>query len=247
MTWLRTRRIPDDRACRAFFDALAPAYAEAHGAAAALLAYRLGLIRRLLGDVHGTLLEIGCGTGIHLFALSERFDRAIGIDFSLAMIEEAQRRLDAGTAAGQVELRVDDARVLDTVADASVDAVLCVGALEHVPDQPAVLRQARRVLRRGGVLVCLTPNGGWWWYRLAVRLGIAVHHLSGDRFAERRCLESMARAAGLQEIHIEAWSFIPRGDVPGWLGWLLAGLDRCGCMTGIGALRGGLALRAVRR
>jgi 2-polyprenyl-6-hydroxyphenyl methylase/3-demethylubiquinone-9 3-methyltransferase len=182
------------------FDGLASTYAEAHGPAGRLLSYRLGVIRRLLaGAPHGTLLEIGCGTATHLLALAGGFERAIGTDASAAMVEAARRLADATKPGAGISIRVDPAEELTTIADLSVDAVVCVGALEHMPDKEGVVGQVRRVLRPGGRFVCLTPNGGYCWFRhLAPMFGRDVRHLSTDRFLTPAELESLLTAAGLE-------------------------------------------------
>ena len=46
------------------------------------------------------------------------------------------------------------------VQDASIDVVLCNQVLEHVPDCQAALREVRRVLRPGGLLLVGVPNEG---------------------------------------------------------------------------------------
>lgn len=53
--------------------------------------------------------------------------------------------------------RVLDARRMPDVPDGSVDAIFCSGVLEHVDDYPAVLRECRRVLKPGGVLLLGVP------------------------------------------------------------------------------------------
>jgi len=39
--------------------------------------------------------------------------------------------------------------------------LLCINVLEHVADVPAVLGEAARVLRPGGIFLAVTPNGNW--------------------------------------------------------------------------------------
>jgi 2-polyprenyl-6-hydroxyphenyl methylase/3-demethylubiquinone-9 3-methyltransferase len=230
------------------FDALAPSYAEAHGHAGRLLAYRLGVIEALLaGAPRGTLLEIGCGTAVHLLALAAGFQRAVGTDASPAMVEAGRRLVEATRPGADISIRVDPAERLATVADASVDAVVCVGALEHMLDQEAVVGQVRRVLTPGGRFVCLTPNGGYCWYRhLGPMLGRDVRHLSTDRFLTLAGLESLVAGAGLTTVARRYWTFVARGDVPAGAGPLLTALDWCTRRTGWGYLRGGIAVAADR-
>ncbi|MBV8161662.1 MAG: methyltransferase domain-containing protein [Acidimicrobiia bacterium] len=247
---LRTRPVGGRHDVADHFDRLAPAYREAHGHAGELLAYRVGILRRLLasagGAGRGSLLEIGCGPGVHLLAMAGGFERAAGVDISPEMIRVARRRSPGSPSAARVAWRVDAAEELATVEDRSVDVALCVGALEHVVDQAAALRQVRRVLVPGGAFVCLTPNGGWWWYRvLAPLLARDVRHLSTDRFLTARQLRALAVGAGLRVTALGHWRFVPRGDLPVGLGPVLAAADSVGERLGVGWLRGGLALAAV--
>ena len=239
-------RHPDD--IRAFFDTLAPHYGDCHGPPDRLLRYRLGLIQALLrGTGRHTLVEIGCGTGLHLFPLAASFTCVIGTDLAPGMIAVAAARREAHPCAAAIALRVDPAETLATVGDATADAVLCVGALEHMPDQAAVLRQAWRILKPGGAWVCLTPNGGSLWYRwLAPRLGLATRHLSTDRYLGRRELAAALTATGFRIERLEYWTFIPRGDLPLRWAWVLQAADWAGRIPGFANGRGGLAVRAVK-
>jgi len=54
---------------------------------------------------------------------------------------------------------VDKGEQLGCVADASMDTVFCLGALEHMLDKSAVCRSVFRVLKPGGRFICLTPDG----------------------------------------------------------------------------------------
>ena len=233
----------------AHFDRAAPAYQEAHGHADELAAYRLQVIRGLMeGAGRGVLLELGCGPGLHLLALAGEFDAAVGTDLSPEMIRVAGERAGASPWAERVSLRVDPAETLATVQDASVDVALCVGAMEHMLDPPAVLDQVHRVLRPGGRLVCLTPNGGNWWYRRAAPLlRLETRHLSTDRFLTSNELDGMVRAAGLDLLSLGWWRFIPRGDMPEWAAGAFVAGERLGERLGVGWLRGGIALAAERQ
>jgi 2-polyprenyl-6-hydroxyphenyl methylase/3-demethylubiquinone-9 3-methyltransferase len=246
MSRLTTLQIESPEQLVAHFDRLAPEYADAHGRAARLLRYRLSIVDRLIGDARrGTLLEIGCGNAMHLIGLAASFDRAIGTDASAEMVRMARRAAGVSAPAARIELSVDPAQRLRTVEDRSVDVVLCVGALEHMLDKPLVLAQVRRVLRPSGRFVCLTPNGGYCWYRvIAPLLRLDTRHLSTDRFLTGGELGELVRGAGLSLVRVERWRFIPKGDLPSLLGPVLHGLDIAGRAAHAGFLRGGLALAA---
>ena len=224
---------------RAFFDrCAATGFREPHGRPAQLLAYRIGLIRRHARlQAEDVVLDVGCGTGQHLLAVAPEIARGIGVDLSPGMIELASRKLHASAWHDRLAFQVGDASGLDGLASGSIDLALCVGALEHIVDKLAALSSVHRVLRPGGRLFCLTPDGAHPWYRtVAPRLGIATKHLSTDRFLTRPELESLLPRAGFARIEVGDWSFLPRGDMPLPPRWLFGALDR----LGVAALHGGL-------
>ena len=227
---------------RRFFDDRAASYVEQHGHAARLLAYRLGLVR-----VHAHLrptdvvLDVGCGPGDHLLALASEIARGLGVDLSPGMIEAARVRQQRSPWPARVSFAVDDAAELGSVASQSVDLALCIGALEHMLDQPAVLASIRRTLKPGGRLFCLTPDGDYLWYRaLAPLLGIATRHLSTDTFLSRAGLRALLAGAGFARIEVGAWTFIPKGDMPALAGQVLEALALIGRVARLPRLRGGL-------
>jgi len=70
-------------------------------------------------------------------------------------------RADLAPADPKVLRIGSDGRV--PVEDGSMAAVLSLQVLEHVPDVQAYLREARRMLRPGGVLL-LTTHGAWHYH-----------------------------------------------------------------------------------
>jgi SAM-dependent methyltransferase len=63
-------------------------------------------------------------------------------------------------AAPGVDLRITDATTLPGVADGSVDLVFASNFLEHLasPEIGVLLRNVKRVLRKGGRLILIQPN-----------------------------------------------------------------------------------------
>ncbi|BFU43687.1 class I SAM-dependent methyltransferase [Krasilnikovia sp. MM14-A1004] len=91
----------------------------------------------------GTCLEIGCGTGVHAAQVRALGWHPVGVDLSAGMLRHARGRLPV--------TRGDATRL--PLRDACVDAVIAVMVHTDMPDYPAVLREAVRVLRPGGAFV----------------------------------------------------------------------------------------------
>jgi hypothetical protein len=64
--------------------------------------------------------------------------------------------------------------------------------------------------------------------------------------SDRREAISFLQFAGLRLIGWHFWTFIPKGDMPGWTCVILEVLDRVGRMCRLGACPAGLILTATR-
>jgi SAM-dependent methyltransferase len=108
------------------------------------------------------LLDIGCGQGVLLEALSRALPDAllVGID-AVAPPAQAPWQAVTGDIAGRLPF-----------ADASFDVVVAGEVIEHVPNPDLMLAEARRVLTPHGRLVLSTPNIVGWANRVLVPLGI---------------------------------------------------------------------------
>lgn len=231
---------------RAFFDRCAPSYAEQHGHPERLLNYRIGLVKQYARPCSDdVVLDIGCGNGHHLFALAGEFVRGIGIDLSPAMIALAQERLRTSPLQSKITFFVANGEEICTLPERSVDLVMCIGALEHMLDQRAVVSNVYRLLKPRGRFFCLTPHGDYVWYRaLAPLLRMDTKHLSTDKFLKRQEMVELLEESGFRRLNVGYWTFIPKGDMPSVLGALLSGLDRVGKLFRAPSLRGGLLVCA---
>jgi 2-polyprenyl-6-hydroxyphenyl methylase/3-demethylubiquinone-9 3-methyltransferase len=90
------------------------------------------------------LVDLGCGAGLLAPHVDAAGYRHIGIDVTASALAQA-------TAHGVTAVRADVAAV--PLADGCADVVAAGEILEHVPDLAAVVAEACRLLRPGGLLV----------------------------------------------------------------------------------------------
>ena len=123
-----------------------------------------------------TLLDLGAGTGCLTLSALERWPAAqvLALDASGAMLAVARSRV-AGADGARVDWLPADASDIP-LDDASVDSAVCSFLLGIVDDRPAVLSEARRVLRPGGEFSCVT----WLADDLALPADVVYHEALGD-------------------------------------------------------------------
>ncbi len=104
----------------------------------------LQTVHRLLGESSGSLLDLGCGTGIYTQAMFEWGWTVTGVDVSEDMLRLARAR-------GLDVVRADGAAL--PFDDESFDAVVSMWTHTDVDDFAVMVREVQRVLRREGPFV----------------------------------------------------------------------------------------------
>jgi SAM-dependent methyltransferase len=142
-------------------------------------------------DAGAELLDIGCGTGW----LADDYPNYTGIDGSPEAVQIA-------AAKGRNVLHGDVDEPLP-FADASFDAVVLKDVLEHVANPAALVREARRVLRGGGLLFASSPDAQRWVWddythrRPFTRKSLRLLFADAGFTVERIGYESVAPGVGI--------------------------------------------------
>jgi SAM-dependent methyltransferase len=97
------------------------------------------------------IVEAGCGVGQWVYLLGQMGYAIEGVDNSPSAIDLARR------AFGELPVRLADVTALD-YPDGYLGGYVSLGVMEHFPEGPAVvLREVRRALDHGSVLICTVP------------------------------------------------------------------------------------------
>ena len=114
------------------------------------------LLPRLRPDA--VVLDIGSGPGTITAGLARRAGRIIGLDASAEMVNTARRRVNR-RGITNVTFEVGSAYNLPW-SDDSFDVVYAHQVLQHLSDPVRALREARRVLRPGGLVAVRDADYG---------------------------------------------------------------------------------------
>ncbi len=108
------------------------------------------LLRRVTPSPDVRALDLGCGTGGLTVLLARRGFTVHAVDHSPDMLAVARSKVDAEGLSDSVTFSERDIRSMP-FPDRSFDLVTCQRVLHHIPDAEAVISEAARVLKPGGV------------------------------------------------------------------------------------------------
>jgi ubiquinone/menaquinone biosynthesis C-methylase UbiE len=101
----------------------------------------------------GDVLDLGTGTALIPIELCRREEtcRVMAADAAVSMLQLARNNVESAGLIGRVQVSQIDAKQLPH-ADAMFDTVMSNSIVHHIPEPLAVLREAVRVVRPGGLL-----------------------------------------------------------------------------------------------
>jgi ubiquinone/menaquinone biosynthesis C-methylase UbiE len=177
------------------------------------------LVRYLIGELArgAWILDVGCGPGRYAIDLARQGYRVVLCDLICDMLRLARRRVSESQVTDRVRSAVAADLAALPYADASFDAVLCLGApLSHLIEtgpRERAIHELARVARPGarlfltGIQRLSAYRGGiFWglwetWDRMTAPQARATGVVSGETvwytFAPRE-LEGLAKEAGLR-------------------------------------------------
>ncbi len=143
-----------------------------------------GVIAGLGLPAHARVLDAGCGSGRNMVELA-RHGTVIGVELSDTSVALARERAVGKVVAGSV--------LAMPFADDSFDLAVSLDVIEHLEDDLAALRELRRTVAPGGVLLLTVPAYQWLW---SGHDEINHHH----RRYTRRSLQRVAEQAGWSQL-----------------------------------------------
>jgi len=153
------------------------------------------------------ILDVGCGTGINVYALSKLVGpegKITGIDNSEAMLAVARSK----ASAPNVDYQLKAVEEMDFAAD-SFDRVVCTQVLGYVAEPVEAIRAMLRVVKPGGCLFISEADWDTLMYNIPdkelqrkITLCFSDHH--GDGWIGRR-LYSLCGQAGGKEIELHPY------------------------------------------
>ena len=167
----------------------------------------VAIAERMAREVSGEVLDWGCGFGQLTHLLQERGVAATAFDYR----EGEPHQTVALERYPDIVAHVSGDPVRLPFGDASFDAVLSCGVLEHVQDPGGSLDELHRVLRPGGrMYVYKLPNRFSYLEAIARAAGLYYHgKLEHDRVYTATSARSLLESHGFQVEAVRLTNLLP--------------------------------------
>jgi ubiquinone/menaquinone biosynthesis C-methylase UbiE len=103
---------------------------------------------------HSVVADLGCGPAQFASPLLLSGHKYIGLDISAEMFSETAARLEGNPQALFLQGSVE--RI--PLPDESVDAVICIGVIEYLPQNVTALAEIHRILKKPGLAIVSFPS-----------------------------------------------------------------------------------------
>ena len=193
-----------------------------------------GVLKMLGLKNSAAVLDIACGEGFFTREFYKAGANALGVDAGPELIEIAKKK-----SPKEVLYRVADAKSLSFLNDGAFDAATIILALQNIDNIAPVLKEAHRILRKGGRMVVVLNHpvlripklSAWGWdegqrlqyrrlngYMSELKLPIQMH--PGDRpedvtWSFHRPLQTYFKAlnvAGFAIDDLEEWASVKKSQ-----------------------------------
>lgn len=117
----------------------------------------LDMLRMMGVETGATVLDAGCGPGVHSIRVAKAGHPVCAIDISNTMLSQARQRAGAEKVTDKIEFYQKDLTKLD-FPDNSFRYVFSWGVIIHIPDASKALDEFARIVKPGGKLALYITN-----------------------------------------------------------------------------------------
>ncbi len=202
-----------------YYDRFAEIYDTKHGVILAGQSYNFKnyyepFLKKVLPQ-SGTILELGCGTGVYTKWLMERRLQVIGMDISSEMIKQAKRRCP-NALFYQGDCENPGAYISTKELQNGFDAVVGINTFSYYVHKETALLNYRKLLKPNGHFIVIDMNGTCPYYQWMSWLNKNEMRewLAQIKESNRKTIALLFQKTDFQLKTLEHFSFIPNGVGP---------------------------------
>lgn len=122
--------------------------------------HRIRLIFKLIKkhNLHGTILDIGCGEGNFLKKMGSEYNELYGIDISKAALDNI-----SPVVKDNITFLIGDISKRDSLPPMKFDVIICSEVLEHIENDAVAIENLNELLNSSGYLIVTVPYKHKYW------------------------------------------------------------------------------------